>query len=138
MFCKDRMRKELIIVNPSAAITEAARKMRDECVGAILVVEGEALKGILTDRDVALAVAAEGKNPDTTRASDIMASEPKTIDSGQHIETALRLMREANVRRLPVIENGKLVGLLSMADLAIGIREQFDQFVGLEEAFALT
>lgn len=138
MYCRDRMRKELVTVLPSSSIQEAAAKMKEECVGAVLVVEAKSLKGILTDRDIAIAVAADARDPKKTKASDIMKHRPVTIDAGADIESALKAMAEANVRRLPVMENGKLVGLLSSADLALGIREQFDQFVGLEEAFAKT
>jgi CBS domain-containing protein len=65
-----------------------------------------------------------------------MTADPITINSDADVDSALRIMNKANIRRLPVTENGKLVGLLSTADLATEIKDEFTQFIGLEEAFA--
>ncbi|MCL5022605.1 MAG: CBS domain-containing protein [Nitrospirae bacterium] len=137
MLVRQKMRKELVTVLPSSTVYEAALKMKEHRIGSILVVEeGWKLKGIFTDRDIAMAVAADSKDPKTTFVSDIMTTDPITINADADVDTALGLMNRTNIRRLPVTEGGWLVGLLSSADVATGIREEFDQFIGLEEAFA--
>jgi CBS domain-containing protein len=111
--------------------------MKEFNVGSVLIVEeGWKLKGILTDRDIALTVAADSKDPQRTYVYDVMTADPITINSDADVDSALRIMNKANIRRLPVTENGKLVGLLSTADLATEIKDEFTQFIGLEEAFA--
>jgi CBS domain-containing protein len=137
MIVRQLMHKELVTVSPSATIHDVAAKMKEFNVGSVLIVEeGWKLKGILTDRDITLTVAADSKDPRTTYAYDVMTADPITINSDADADSALRIMHKANVRRLPVTENGKLVGLLSSADLAAEIKEEFTQFIGLEEAFA--
>jgi CBS domain-containing protein len=131
------MHKELVTILPSSSVHEAALKMKEHGVGTVLVVEeGWKLRGILTDRDIAMTVAGDSKDPKTTYAGDIMTIDPITINADADVDSALRIMNRANIRRLPVTENGKLVGLLSSADVAAEIKEEFDQFIGLEEAFA--
>lgn len=136
MVVRQKMQKELVTVLPSSSVHEAALKMKEYGVGSVLVVEeGWQLRGILTDRDIAIKVAADFKDPQTTYVADIM-TDPITVDAAADIDSALRIMDGANIRRLPVTENGKVVGLLSSADVASEIREEFLQFIGLEEAFA--
>jgi signal-transduction protein with cAMP-binding, CBS, and nucleotidyltransferase domain len=89
-----------------------------------------------TDRDIALAVAAENKDPKNVCAYEIMTDEPITVASDADIESALRMMSTGNVRRLPVCEKGKLVGMLSSADLASELKEEIDNYIGLEGGFA--
>ncbi len=137
MLVRQRMHKELVTVLPSSFVHEAALKMKEHGIGSVLVVEeGWKLKGILTDRDIAMTVAADARDPKTTFVQDIMTTDPVTVNANADIDSALRIMKRANIRRLPVTEDGKLVGLLSSTDVAAEIREEFDQFIGLEEAFA--
>lgn len=137
MLVKQLMRKELITISPSATIHDAASKMKEQNVGSVLVVdEGWKLKGILTDRDIALYMAADSKDLRSVHAYDIMTPDPITVDADADVDSALRIMNRANVRRLPVTENGKLAGILSSADLATEIKQEFSQFMGLEEVLA--
>ena len=137
MKVRQLMHTELVTILPNATLHDAALKMKEKKVGSILIVEDtEKLKGIVTDRDITLAVAADFKDPKTTFASDIMSKEPVTIQSDADVDYALRIMSESNVRRLPVCESEKLIGILSSADVATEIREELNQFIGLEEAFA--
>jgi CBS domain-containing protein len=137
MLVRQLMRRELVTCSPSATVHDAAAKMKEFNVGSVLIVEeGWKLKGILTDRDIALTVAADSKDPQRTYVYDVMTADPITINSDADVDSALRIMNKANIRRLPVTENGKLVGLLSTADLATEIKDEFTQFIGLEEAFA--
>ena len=110
--------------------------MKEHNVGSVLIVdEGWKLKGILTDRDIALAIGTESKQTSSTWASDIMTQDPLTAESEADFDSALRIMSKGQVRRLPVTENGKLVGIVSAADVACAFKEQFNQFIGLEEAY---
>ncbi len=137
MMVRQIMQKGLVTVLPTSSVHDAALKMKEHNVGSALIVEeGGKLKGIVTDRDIAMAVAADSKDPQTTCTCDIMTKDPITINSDADIDSAMRIMNRANIRRLPVTENGKLVGLLSSSDVAMEMKEQFNQFIGLEGAFA--
>jgi CBS domain-containing protein len=117
--------RDLMTENPgslesSSNVVEAARLMRDEDAGIIPVVEGEKLVGTVTDRDIALRVVAEGKSPESTTVGEIASRELVTIDPQQDLDEALRLMARHQVRRLPVVEeDGKLVGIVAQADVAL-------------------
>ncbi|HSL64428.1 MAG TPA: CBS domain-containing protein [Gaiellaceae bacterium] len=118
--------RELMTSNPKAVetstpVVEAARIMKQEGVGPVPVVEdGGKLTGILTDRDIALRVVAEGKDPQSTTVGEIMSRDLVTIDPEQPLDEALRLMASHQVRRLPVCEeDGRLVGIVAQADVAI-------------------
>jgi CBS domain-containing protein len=98
---------------------EAARLMRDVNVGIIPVVEGDKLIGTVTDRDIAVRVVAEGKDPAKTTLGEIASRELVTLDPDQDLDEALRLMAHHQVRRLPVVEeDGKLVGIVAQKDVA--------------------
>jgi len=136
MEIRECMSKDLVTVNPSSSLEEAAKKMKQKNVGSILVVDQNMmLKGILTDRDIALAIAAEGKSPQTA-VEEIMRKDPKSVDITGRIERCFEIMSQANIRRLPVVENGKLVGVISSADLAATLKKQIDQLLDLEEAYS--
>ena len=116
--------REVMTANPRSLesgsnVIEAARLMRDEDTGVIPVVEGEKLVGTVTDRDIAIRVVAEGKDPQTTTVGEIASRELVTIDPQQDLDEALRLMARHQVRRLPVVEeDGKLVGIVAQKDIA--------------------
>jgi len=137
MSVKQIMHKELVTVLPSSTLFEIAQKMKEFCIGSVLVCEeGWKLKGIITDRDIAIAVAADSRDPKTTFAYEITTADPIEINADADVNSALRIMNRARIRRLPVTENGKLVGLLSSADLAGEIKDEVNQFISLEETFA--
>ncbi len=137
MIVKNLMQKNVVTCLPSTSVHDVAGLMKDNDVGSVLIVEnGGMLKGIVTDRDIALNVAADSKDSRSTSISEVMTPNPNTINSDEDIESALKIMSKGNIRRLPVTQNGKLVGLLSSADLAVELKEEFDQFISLEEAIA--
>jgi CBS domain-containing protein len=114
---------EAMTANPttvSSATTaqEAARRMKSEDVGSLPIVDGDELVGVVTDRDIAIRLVAEGKGGETT-VGEIASKDVVCIDPQQSLEEAARLMAEHQVRRLPVCEeDGKLVGILAQADVA--------------------
>jgi CBS domain-containing protein len=105
-------------VEPATTAQEAAKLMKSEDIGSLPIVEGNKLVGVITDRDVAIRIVAEGRGPDTT-VGEIASKDVVTVDPEQSLEEAARLMAERQVRRLPVVEeDGRLVGILAQADIA--------------------
>ena len=115
---------EAMTSNPCAidsdkSVAYAAQMMRDEDVGFAPIVEGDRLVGAVTDRDIAVKVVAEGKNPEQTSVREIASTQLVTVNPQQDLDEALRLMAGHQVRRLPVVEeDGRLVGVLAQADVA--------------------
>src|SRR4051794_40132617 len=116
---RDAMTESPRTLTPQATVVEAARAMRDEDAGIMPVVDGDRLEGVITDRDIAIRVVAEGRDPQSTTVQDAMSERVATIDPAQELDEAMRLMAEHQVRRLPVCEeDGRLVGMLAQADVA--------------------
>ena len=99
---RDVMSSNPRTVEPSATVVEAARAMKEEDVGPLPIAEGDRLVGILTDRDIAIRVVAEGKDPQSTTVEEIASRDLVTIDPEQGLDEAMRLMAQHQVRRLPV------------------------------------
>ena len=115
---RDAMTPNPTTVEPSTTVREAAQKMKSEGVGSLPIVEGNRLVGVVTDRDLAIRVLAEGKDAETA-VSEIASKDVVTVDPQQGLEEAARLMAEHQVRRLPVCEeDGRLVGVVAQADVA--------------------
>ena len=116
----DVMTPNLRTIEPSTPVIEAARLMAKEEIGPVPILEGERVVGILTDRDIATRVVAEGKDPQSTTAGEVASKQLVTIDPDQSLEDAARLMAQHQVRRLPVCEeDGRLVGIVAQADVAL-------------------
>jgi CBS domain-containing protein len=106
-------------IDADKPVSYAAKMMRDEDVGLAPIVEGDRLVGTLTDRDIAVRVVAEGRDPESTKVKDVASTDVVTIDPQQDLDEALRLMAEHQVRRLPVVEeDGRVVGVVAQADVA--------------------
>jgi CBS domain-containing protein len=106
-------------VESSATLTDAAQAMRDDDIGAVLVVDGGRVTGIVTDRDIAVRAVAEGADPQTTKVADVCSSQLSALTVDQTVEDAIRLVRENNVRRIPVVQDGRPAGIVTIGDLAI-------------------
>ena len=116
---KDVMSANPCTIDADKSVAYAAKMMRDEDVGLAPVVEGDKLIGMLTDRDIAIRVVAEGRNPDEVKVSEVASKQVVTIDPQQDLDEALRIMAKHQVRRLPVVEeDGRLVGVVAQADVA--------------------
>jgi CBS domain-containing protein len=108
-------------VRPDTTVADAAKLMRDGNFGGVLVAEteGEAVVGIVTDRDIAVRAVAADRSPDATTLRSIMSRDIASVSPSDTIEEAKAKMRAANVRRLPVLENGRPVGIVSLGDLSL-------------------
>jgi CBS domain-containing protein len=106
-----------------APLTEAARLMRDEGIGGVLVTQDGRLCGLLTDRDIVVRAVAAGDDPTTTTVGQVASAEIAFAAPSDSIGDAVALMRQRAVRRLPVVDDGKLVGLVSLGDLAMELDE---------------
>jgi len=117
------MTTEVVSVSPNTTLTEAARLLRDESVGSLLVLEDSRLVGILSDRDVAVRAIAQGWHPEEHRVSEIMTADPITINASDDPLEAAKVIGSAHVRRLPVLQDGNVVGIISAADVADYVEE---------------
>ncbi|HEU4448510.1 MAG TPA: CBS domain-containing protein [Gaiellaceae bacterium] len=105
-------------VTRETSVVDAARLMGSEDVGPLPVVEGEELVGIVTDRDLVLRVLAEGRDPAATVVGDVCSQSPVTVSPDADLSQALRLLAQHQVRRLPVAEGKRVVGIVAQADIA--------------------
>jgi CBS domain-containing protein len=106
-------------IDASDAITDAARVMRDSDIGDVVVMEDGQVSGIVTDRDIVVRAVSEGRDPDSTPVSEVCTTGVETIEPEASVDDALSLMREKDIRRLPVAKNGRPVGIISLGDLAV-------------------
>lgn len=104
-------------VTPDAPVLEAIRSMADHGVGALLVMQGEKLAGIVSERDYARKVILKGRSSSDTPVRQIMTSEVITVEPGQSTQQCMQIMTERRVRHLPVVEGGRVLGMLSIGDL---------------------
>jgi CBS domain-containing protein len=109
---------------PSTTIVEVAKVMKQEDVGPVPVVEGDRLIGLVTDRDIVLRVIADGRDPSSTTIGDIASGDVATVTPDQSLDEALRIMAQKQVRRIPVVENDRIVGIVAQADVARAADEE--------------
>jgi CBS domain-containing protein len=112
--------QELVQLAPGATVREAARRMAERRVGAALVSEGGRLLGIFTERDLLIRVVARDLDPSATKLADVMTRDPATVGPGQRAVDALHLMHEGGFRHLPVVEAGRVRGIVSLRDFMTG------------------
>jgi CBS domain-containing protein len=119
MNIRDMMTTGVSTAAPDTTVEEIATIMKREDVGAIPIVEDDELCGVLTDRDIVVRCVAEGKNPADTRAEDILSEDLHVIEVDDDVDAAAELMSRHQIRRLPVVEDGRLIGILSIGDIAV-------------------
>jgi len=136
---KDLLAKKgnvVIKVGSDCIVAEAARKMRDNKVGALMVMKNDTLSGIFTERDLMSRVVAEGLNPEKVQVSEAMTSSIATVPLETPIREAANIMSQNRIRHLPVLEEGQLYGVISVGDiLAWKLREQEFTLHQLEDYF---
>jgi CBS domain-containing protein len=116
--------REVMTENPvalpkDASIVEAARLMREKGIGDVIVTDGERAEGIVTDRDIVVRAVAEGTDPSQVRVGEVLSRDLATVSPDDPVEQVIALMREKAIRRVPVVESGRPVGVVSIGDLAI-------------------
>lgn len=116
---RDLMTPHPVALPATSSLVEAALAMRDSNVGAVLVIDDGQVCGIVTDRDIVVRAIANGNYPATVKLGEICSRDLTELSPSDKVEDALSLMREKAIRRLPVVEHGRPVGILSIGDLAL-------------------
>jgi CBS domain-containing protein len=112
------MTTDVRTVAPDASVVDAARIMRDEDAGSVPVVDDDRVVGIVTDRDIVVRGVADGRDVTSLDVREVCSSQPVTVKPDLDLDEALRLMAQHQVRRLPVVDGDRLVGVLAQADVA--------------------
>jgi CBS domain-containing protein len=114
------------IVKTDASVADIAKRLRDEDIGAVIVCnEDNRIEGLITDRDIAVEIVAGGKDASGTKASDLLSGmETVTIGADDDVREAVRTMKDHAVRRLPVIDGDRVIGMVSLADLARSVDDE--------------
>lgn len=121
---REVMTSDPVTLPASTPIREAARKMRDSNIGDVMVLKDGGLCGIVTDRDIVVRAVAEDADLGKKTLGDICSKEVVTVSPDENVDTVVSLMREKAVRRIPVLENGQAVGIISIGDLAVARDER--------------
>ena len=116
---RDIMSAEPRVILSSAPIVEAARLMKDEDLGSLPVVHNDRVVGVITDRDLVLRVLAAGLDPTETLVIEVASDKPVTVAVDAPLEEALQLMSAHQIRRIPVVDGDRLVGMIAQADVAL-------------------
>ena len=109
--------RKLITLPPTASVRQGVEAMKTRDTGAVLVAQDEVLRGIFTERDVIKHIATDRIDPERTKVAAVMTADPSTISPGQNCDVATELMQEGQFRHLPIVQNGRPVGILSIRDL---------------------
>lgn len=133
MKVRDVMTKSVATIRPDATIKDAAQIMQQHNVGSIPVVDSNGLVGIVTDRDIVVRNIAEGKDPLSTPVKNVMTSQVTTVTPDEDVHTITKMMASRQIRRVPVVENQKLVGMVSLGDIATTGRTDVEASEALAE-----
>jgi CBS domain-containing protein len=121
---RDTMTGDPRSIGATASVVEAALLMREEHIGSLPITDGEKLVGMITDRDITTRVVAEAADPKVTSVEDVYSRDLVSVEPDNDLQEALQLMARHQVRRLPVVENDRLVGIVAQADIALGENEK--------------
>jgi CBS domain-containing protein len=113
------MTHDPVTVEVSTTLDEVARLMRDNDTGAVIATQTGKVRGIVTDRDIVVRAVADGRNPTDVRVADVSTGGVVTLNPQDGIDKAARVMREQDVRRLPVVDGDRPIGIVSLGDLAM-------------------
>ncbi len=116
---QDVMTTDPVTLDAGQPVLEAARRMKEHDIGDVIVVDGGQVCGVVTDRDIVVRVLAEGRDPGQTALEEVCSRDVATVAPGDDLTAAGDLMRERAIRRVPVVENGRPVGIVSIGDLAV-------------------
>ena len=121
---RDAMTEDPRSIDATASVVEAARLMREGHIGSLPITDDEQLVGMITDRDITTRVVAEAADLKMTSVGDVYSRDLISVEPDEDLGEALLLMARHQVRRLPVVENGRLVGIVAQADIALGENEK--------------
>jgi CBS domain-containing protein len=113
------MTDRVVTVPSTASLMDASRAMADHDIGDVIVVDEGNVSGIVTDRDIVVRAIAKGSEPKTTTVSEVLSGQVQTLGPDASIGEAVRMMTEGAIRRIPVVEGGRPVGIVSIGDLAV-------------------
>ena len=116
---REVMTESVVKLPSSATLFQAARQMRDADVGSVIVEDEGRVVGLVTDRDLVVRALADGRDPGTTPLSEVASTKLVTVSPDDDMDLAIELMIERSLRRIPVLERGKVVGIVSLGDLAV-------------------
>jgi CBS domain-containing protein len=136
MTVADLMRDGVVTASPATTASELARQMRNERVGSVVVID-DAVRptGIVTDRDITVGATAAGRDPDTVLAGDVMTPDPATVHVDAGVTELCDALREASVRRMPVVEDGgELAGIVTLDDISVLLAREQNDLAGVIEA----
>jgi CBS domain-containing protein len=133
---RDAMTENPRSIGASASVVEAARLMREADIGSLPITDGEQLVGVITDRDITTRVVAEAADLKTTSVGEVYSRDLISVEPDNDLDEALRLMARHQVRRLPVVEDGRLVGIVAQADVALTLKENEQKTGELVEAIS--
>src|SRR5690606_28937698 len=128
------VRPRLVVLGPRVPVFEAARAIENNNIGAVVVQDKGEVVGIVTDRDLAVRVVGRGLDPKTTPIADVMASPVATLSPSDSQLDAVRLMHERNIRRIPLVDRGRLVGIVTLDDLLIDEAAPIDELASVVAA----
>ncbi len=133
---RDAMTGDPRSIGPSASVVEAARLMRNEHIGSLPITDGDTLVGMITDRDITTRVVAEAADLATTTVGDVYSQDLISVEPDKDLAEALGLMARHQVRRLPVVQDGRLVGIVAQADIALILSDDEKKTGELVEAIS--
>jgi CBS domain-containing protein len=130
MYVKDIMSDKIVTINCDESIRIACNKFLDHNVGCLVVTENDEIRGIVTERDVIKRTICMDRDPNTTPIKEIMTVNVKTIDMMERVQKAIEMIKEYKIKKLPVVFNGRLVGMVTSTDIAYS-RPTIKEFLGI-------
>jgi len=127
-------RPRLVVLNPNDTVLEAARAIEANRIGAVAVQKDRRLVGIATDRDLTVRALGRGLDPSSTTISEVMTPSPLTLSPRDSVDDAIRLMKERNIRRIPLVEDGRIVGMVTLDDLILEEAAPLEELAAVLEA----
>lgn len=121
--------REVYTIAPEATVVKASQVMRDRDIGALPVMSEDRLVGILSERDVVRRVVAEVRDADALTVADVMTPDPKTITPGASLADAMMVMLDGKFRHVPIVENGKLLAMMSIRDVPTDYRQMNERYL---------
>jgi CBS domain-containing protein len=126
---------DLLTAHPGDSVSAALKVLEQRKIGALIVMDGDKLVGILSERDCAIKVALPGRQASDVRVSEIMTSTVITVDPAQTLEACMTVMNDKDIRHLPVLESGRVIGMVSIGDVSKELMKEQHQLILQLEAY---